>query len=370
MVVRVATYNAALNRPYAGALRQVLTCFDKLNPHTWDKQAMAVALVIRHVRPDILLLNEFDYDESGESLAAFCEHYLENPNLPQAKLAPPIYYPERFSAPVNTGLPSGRDFDKDGVASDKGADALGFGAFPGQYGMLVLSQYPVLKASFRSFQHFLWAQMPNAKLPQKSEKQGGGSWFDQGDLAKLPLSSKSHWDLPVQLDEGVLHLLCSHPTPPVFDGDEKRNACRNHDEIRFWRDYVQGERYMLDDKGGIGGLTQGDEFLVLGDLNASLKEGDAMSQSLQQLLDTLAIEQTQLPTSEGAVEHSPHLPYAKWHTASWRLNADYVLYPRTPDRKYLVQKQGVFWPESSSLMAKSVKLASDHRLVFVDLKSK
>ena len=54
----------------------------------------------------------------------------------------------------------------------------------------------------------------------------------------LPLSSKNHWDVPVRIGKRTLHLLISHPTPPAFDGPEDRNGKRNHDEIRFWRDYL------------------------------------------------------------------------------------------------------------------------------------
>ena len=33
----------------------------------------------------------------------------------------------------------------------------------------------------------------------------------------MPLSSKSHWDVPVRLGDGsVVHALCSHPTPPCL----------------------------------------------------------------------------------------------------------------------------------------------------------
>jgi len=47
--------------------------------------------------------------------------------------------------------------------------------------------------------------------------------------------------------------------PPTFDGPEDRNGKRNHDEIRFWTDYVtpgQGG-YIYDDAGKVGGLTPG-----------------------------------------------------------------------------------------------------------------
>ncbi len=54
----------------------------------------------------------------------------------------------------------------------------------------------------------------------------------------------------------TLHLLASHPTPPAFDGPEDRNGRRNHDEIRFWNDYLDRAEigYIRDDAGLAGGL--------------------------------------------------------------------------------------------------------------------
>ena len=54
----------------------------------------------------------------------------------------PLRYPYVFFEPVNTGVPSGMDLDADG-ASDGPGDAWGFGAYPGQYGMALLSVHPI-----------------------------------------------------------------------------------------------------------------------------------------------------------------------------------------------------------------------------------
>ena len=35
------------------------------------------------------------------------------------------------------------------------------------------------------------------------------------------------------------------PTPPAFDGEEDRNGRRNHDEIRFWVDYVSTQVHRI-----------------------------------------------------------------------------------------------------------------------------
>ena len=54
----------------------------------------------------------------------------------------------------------------------------------------------------------------------------------------------------------TLHVLASHPTPPTFDGPEDRNGRRNHDEIRFWADYISPGQsgYIVDDEGRSGGI--------------------------------------------------------------------------------------------------------------------
>jgi hypothetical protein len=218
--VRVATFNASLNRAAEGELVADLSTPD-------DPQAREVAEVVQRVRPDVLLVNEFDHAPAAVDL--FRDNYLERGQ----NGAEPIDYPHAFIAPSNTGVPSGFDLDNDGTVGG-GNDALGFGAFPGQYGMLVLSRFPIDTGAVRTFQGFLWKDLPGARLPE--------GFYSPEELAVLPLSSKSHWDVPVRVGDRTLHVLASHPTPPTFDGPEDRNGHRNADEIAFWRLYVQRGR--------------------------------------------------------------------------------------------------------------------------------
>ena len=67
-------------------------------------------------------------------------------------------------------------------------------------------------------------------------EENGGDWYSEQERNIMRLSSKSHWDVPVNIGGQIIHLLASHPTPPIFDGIEDRNGRRNHDEIRFWRE--------------------------------------------------------------------------------------------------------------------------------------
>src|SRR5688572_10790276 len=67
--VRIATFNASLNRATPGALLRDLSTPD-------DPQARAVAEIIQRANPDSLLLQELDCDTAAASLAAFQANYL------------------------------------------------------------------------------------------------------------------------------------------------------------------------------------------------------------------------------------------------------------------------------------------------------
>ncbi len=220
--VRFATFNASLNRFNAGDLATELSAPGSPQPDV-------IAEIIQRVRPDVLLINEFDFDSGNVALDGFQTNYLSVAHGDAA----PIEYPFRYTAPSNTGIPSGFDLNNFGGIGGPD-DAFGFGFFPGQYGMAVYSQYPIDYASIRTFQLFLWKDMPGALLPDDPALPGIADWYSADELDVFRLSSKSHWDVPIMIGKNTVHFLVSHPTPPVFDGEEDRNGTRNFDEIRFW----------------------------------------------------------------------------------------------------------------------------------------
>ena len=104
--------------------------------------------------------------------------------------------------------------------------------------MAVYSTYPINLDAVRTFQTFLWTDMPGALLPDDQATPAPADFYSTAELGVFRLSSKSHWDLPISIGGKTVHFLVSHPTPPVFDGPEDRNGRRNFDEIRFWADYI------------------------------------------------------------------------------------------------------------------------------------
>ena len=366
--LRVATFNCSLNRNKAGELLKDLS-------GGTNKQAQEVARVLRTVRPDIVLLNEFDFSEDKKAVNCFLHEYV-NATADWAT-EEPILYPYLFTAPVNTGVPSGRDLDHDGKTNGPG-DAIGFGKFPGQYGMVLLSQFPIETNNVRTFQKLLWKSMPDALLPP-SGKDDNANWYNDEDLNLLRLSSKSHWDIPVRIDQQVLHLLTSHPTPPAFDGPEDRNGRRNHDEIRLWAEYLSDaeKSWLIDDLGRSGTLPSTAAFVILGDQNADPNDGASYQVAINQLLTHPRVNAELTPTSVGGSEaaktqggkNSEHKGDHSHDTADFNdrgvgnLRADYVL----PSKNLNATAAGIFWPLSTDPGA-TVADCSDHRLVWIDLK--
>ena len=397
--VRFATFNLSLNRAAAGQLVDHLS-----HPEVNDvfrAQARNTAEVIQRARPDILLINEFDFAPAAVDL--YRDNFLEV----SQNGATPIHYPYAYIAPSNTGIPSGKDLFNDGSVGGPN-DAFGFGFFPGQFGMVVYSKYPIDHRRIRTFQLFRWKDMPGALLPDDPRTAAPADWYSPDELEIFRLSSKSHWDIPIQIHGKTVHFLTSHPTPPVFDdpgpfqphipAGVDFNGKRNHDEIRLWADYISGgkrSRYIYDDAGQRGGLEPGARFVIAGDQNSDPLDGDSIPGAIQQLIEHPHVNTRTTPQSAGAVEaaslqggaNATHRSDPRYDTADFsdiapgNLRADYVL----PRRSMKITNSAVFWPLRSDPFFRLTGVfdnraypagwngvggfpTSDHRLVWVDVK--
>ncbi|MCX4246504.1 endonuclease/exonuclease/phosphatase family protein [Paraliomyxa miuraensis] len=361
--VRVASFNASLTRAHAGGLRRELAGGASV-------QARQAAAIVQRVRPDVLLLLEVDRDP--EALAILERDYLA---VPQPDGGDGLTFAHRFVPATNTGLASGLDLDHDGRTDGPG-DALGYGAFPGQYGMVVLSRHPIDIDGIRCFGDLRWRDVDGARLPDDPVTPAPADWYSEPALDVLPLSSKNHCIVPISIEgqPGPLHLLLSHPVPPVFDGPEDRNGLRNHDEIRLWAQ-------LLDGAPGLPVLLPSRaRFVLAGDLNADPHDGDTTGDPVGRwLLGHPRIAAEPVPASTGSIEASrrdgganaSHSGPASHDTADFpdvdggpgNLRVDYVL----PSKSLEVLGAGVFWPAAGEPGVELVA-CSDHRLVWIDVR--
>jgi 3-phytase len=373
--LKIATFNASLYRDQPG---QLLT--DLAQPG--DSQIKSIAEIIQRTNPDVLLINEFDYFPNNAAIDLF-QSILSTPqnNLTLPTSGQPVVYPYRRAFESNTGIASGFDLNNNGHAvTTVGAtgyadDAFGFGQFPGQHAIALFSKYPILDSQIRSFGLFKWKDMPGNLLTSDAALS---SYYSPQEQAALRLSSKNHLDIPIDINGQIIHFLASHPTPPVFDSAEDRNGKRNHDEIRFWRDYITNSagNYIYDDAGQGGGLAAGSSFVILGDMNADPLDGDSFDHPIDQLLLSPLINTSQTPTSPGGPQqallqgrnNNGQLGNPAFDTGDFNdfgpgnLRSDYIL----PSANLPILDSAIFWPLSSDPLYPLV-LASDHRLVSITI---
>lgn len=432
--VRFATFNASLNRDSTGQLLADLAVPKMVDitkpwadpaPLTPQQrrvlQAHHVAEILQAVRADVLLVNEFDFDRDGLATAdstpsplgyasaaarLFHDNFLNVSHGGADTGRPataPLRYAYRHTPNTNTGVPSGLDLDSNGNLGG-GGDALGFGAFPGQFGFTVYSRYEIV--GVRSFQNFLWKDMPGNLLlnDPTAAPHNLAAFYSPAKREVLRLSSKNHVDISLRINGQVVHFIVAHPTPPVFDGPEDRNGKRNHDEIRLLKDYINGADYLVDDVGQRGGLAAGARFVLAGDFNADLCDGDSFKAPCvagntpgkgpnaigQLLLDPLVNTQV-TPQSAGGTAaatdpdnngpaNQAQLSDPAFDTADFNdanpgnLRVDYVL----PSANLKIAGAGVFWPTRQDSRFALVGTfnkpnlyasfaSSDHRAVWVDV---
>eukprot|EP00775_Hariotina_reticulata_P007917 gene7917-8113_t len=345
-----------------------------------------ISTIIQIVRPDVLLINEFDFQPKLENVKLFQDKYLSVPHTPVVgTTTQPISFRYVYLSPVvqlfNTGYLSGFDLDNNGKVELPG-DGFGFGWWPGALlptnpdGTQFFSpeELDVVRLSSKNHIDVVVSipltgpvkQQVQAAAAAEAQKLGYGSWY---------------WTPPAWTRDSKsvqrVHLLVSHPTPPVFDGPEDRNGKRNYDEIRFWADYIgcascpknpsgSSPGYIYDDNYQFGGLSTCEPFVVMGDQNADPVGGDSYPGAINQLLDCCRTNGAFVPKSAGGAEDGPSGnnnktdPASK--TSSFGLRVDYVV----PSRNLPILGGAVWWPVRADPLSGLLR-ASDHRPVYVDV---
>ena len=298
-------------------------------------QRQAVVTAIAALNADIVLLTGIDYDLEGRALSALAARLAEAG-------AP---YPHQLALRGNTGVPTGRDLDGNGTLGEP-RDAQGWGRFPGEGGLAVLSRLPLGDAR-RDFSEFLWADLPGNLMPDTDPAR---------DIQRLHTTG-AH-EVPVRLPDGrTLRLLAFYASPPAFDGPEDRNGRRNHDEIAFWLRLLANELPFPAPE---------PPFVLLGQTSLDPMDGGGRPDALQTLLGHPALQD---PTPRGT--HDDNDPNHKGDPA-----LDTALYDQLgglrvevilPSADLDVTGSGVLWPPNADPLAATLATASRHRPVWVDL---
>lgn len=366
-------------------------------------QIRNVAAVIQKNRPDVIMMGEYNNDGTGTdttSLQGFQDNYLSIAQSTDgaggvSNLAP-IEYPYKKGYATNTGLFSGLDLDNNG-AIEQGpyGDNWGFGQFHGKYAFALMSKYEIDSQNTRTFQTFKWKDLEGQTIPTITDCSDptkfpdgmdcGDEWYTAEEWEEIRISSKNHVDAPIIIPtkngDKIVHVLMSHPTPPVFDTG--KNKSQNAAEVEFWNQYVQGKSFFYDDAGTTGGLAANAKFVVMGDLNTDSAAGDGERDVIAALKNNPLLDQDVMngelyPTSFGAAEfaadESSTHPMPNRITSTFGIGVDYAM----PSANLNVKATGVYWPASYEDGRKLVidtrlepatedgkGVSSDHRLVWI-----
>ena len=172
--VRIATFNASLNRATQGALQRDLSTPDNAagarrrgnHPACASRHPAAAGIRLRRrrrvaARPSRLTISGDHSRGRRRSISR-----------------------TRSSPSRTPACPPGFDLDNDGRIAG-GGDALGFGEFPGQYAMVVLSRFPIDTKRVRTFRKFLWRDMPGALLPDDPATPATADWYSTAGARRV-----------------------------------------------------------------------------------------------------------------------------------------------------------------------------------------
>ena len=307
---------------------------DLRKPDLPPQRAAAVQAIVA-LKADVILLTGIDYDLKGEAVAALIV------KLAEAGADYPYFMPLR----PNTGVPTGRDLDGNGQLGDA-RDAQGWGRFPGEGGMAVLSKRPI-GTEIRDFSGFLWADLPGSLMPESDPAR---------DIQRLHTTGA--YEVPLLLPDGqTLRLLMFYASPPVFDGPEDRNGRRNHDEAAFWLHLLAGD--LPDD-------PPRPPFVLLGQTSLDPVDGEGRAAALRSLLRHPALQD---PAPKGRAGRSDpgQKGDAALDTALYDglggLRVEVIL----PSAGLAVEGAGVLWPSDQDPLAATLATASRHRPLWVDI---
>ncbi len=280
-----------------------------------NKQVQAVVAQIVAAKPDIIAIQRFDWDARLDALTAF-QKALDQAGWP---------LPHAVAPRPNSGVPSGLDLNNNGRTTDA-QDNFGYGLFPGNRGLAVLSRYPVDPDQVQNF-----TATPSAIHPD------------------LPLHTVAFVEVPVLVKETVITVLASHATAPLFDGGTGLNTRRNAEEIDFFTKRL---------------AQMTGPFVIAANLNLDPVDGEGDHAVIRKLLADPAL-QDPMPISPGAVRAADagHTGDPATDTADWpdgkpgNLRVSYVL----PSADLTVLESGVEWEVDQDATA------SKHRLVWVDI---
>lgn len=263
-----------------------------------SQQMQSVKFILNQLKPDILSVNEIQYDlpgvpnekftSIGKNIDFFALEIFNN------QLKNRIYFP------ANTGENALRNANGEYVRNpdilerNKYCDPVNFGMFPAQYSTAALTKFEVI--SVKQFNLIPWKEFnPSIDLSLYLDERG------QPLSNNMPLFDKNFTDVTLLIQGHTVHLLLLHTVPAFGFGNPKTpNFARNRDQLLFLKWYLGHDTGLPVSNLTIERLTHQDSFIALGDWNVDITDENESANVLQSLgkLYHYAINQY-IPTHRG-----------------------------------------------------------------------
>ncbi|MCB0417010.1 MAG: endonuclease/exonuclease/phosphatase family protein [Bdellovibrionaceae bacterium] len=302
----------------------------KLREAKPSEQLQAALAIIKELKPQLLSLNEMQYDSAGVPDKTYTTNG-ENAALVAKLLG------EKYNVsfnPANTG--KNAHTKTDGTYSTnpndpnwmKLVDHVNFGIFPFQYSTAALTKFPIV--SEKVIADIRWdAFVPDLDL--EPYRDAAGNKFP----IEMELFDKNFTDIILKSGKRKFHVILLHTVPAFnFGNDRGLNIVRNADQIRFLEWYLTGKSAKQEaaEIGGIRPLAKGTPFIALGDWNTDIKDkNNPGSEVLRRLGETFSYWHAPSPTYEGGFGPEP-----------FTVQFDYILH----SDHFEVRNGGVHFPDS------------------------
>jgi len=246
-----------------------------------NKQLKKVKEIVSLYEPELLFINEIQYDIDGAPNDNFKTNG-ENLNKLNSILGTQLKYISFY--PANTGKNAKRNSqgeyysDPNSPGARDFADQVNFGTIPHQYSSGLLSKYPIVEE--KVITDIEWkAFNPQIDLTK----------FTTGDGKALPsdmeLFDKNFLDVTLDVKGKMIHVIVLHTVPAYHFGNKKSpNYLRNRDQLRFLEWYLSGKTDIDVTLLGIKPI-KGESFIAAGDWNVDPTSDNPGSAVLKRIFD-------------------------------------------------------------------------------------
>lgn len=241
-----------------------------------SKQLQAAKNILKQFQPDILSINEVQYDYPNIPNSSYSSQG-KNPEY-LAKIFG-IEYKSTAMFPANTGKnskPKNGQYILKPTQEErvKYADLVNFGMFPGQYSMVGIFKYPVLRR--KNIDSLPWIVF-NSRIEPSDFSDAAGNSLPR----TMPLFDKNFVDVTLDVNGEELHIILFHTVPAFgFGNPNTPNFERNKDQIKFLNWYLSASK----PKWGIRPLGKGKTFIAMGDWNVDPESNNPGAEEIKKLL--------------------------------------------------------------------------------------